>query len=59
MDKVHKKIEEYLKKQFPKKKIVQAPNGNVLTWEVYGFMSMVIYVKENAHTVYYHLMKKK
>lgn len=61
MNKVYKKIEEYLKKQFPKKMILRASRKEINPdiEEIYGFMRMAISVYPINGKIYYKLNKYK
>lgn len=58
MEKTYKKIEEYLKKNFPKRKIVRNDNLNKGT-DFWGFDSMIIMVLDNGSQAEYKLCKIK
>jgi hypothetical protein len=61
MDKIYKKIEAYLKENFPKKELVKVNNLSVegKNVEVYGFNSILILVKEADGKVYFNPVFKK
>lgn len=61
MEKVHIKIEKYLKKQFPHKMVLRASKKEIDSKieEIYGFMSMSISVYPYGDKIYYKLNKNK
>lgn len=62
MEQVYKKIERYLKREFPKAQIVKGNANhfliNTLT-EYYGTGGMMIMVSEQGDKLFYQLIKKK
>jgi len=59
MDKINKIIEEYLKKQFPKKKLQKLPKIHDKNYELYGIMSIQIKVIQVENDIFYQVIKKK
>lgn len=53
MDKIYLKIEDYLKKNFPNRKLVLNKSLEVEKNDVWGFHSIVIAVRELGNTVEY------
>jgi len=56
MDKIYKKIEEYLREQFPKKKLERASHIPEKSSELYGTMSLPIRILEDKGVVYYQVL---
>lgn len=55
MDKIYAKIENYLKQQFPKKKIILNSSMRTKNCELYGFNRFQILVNESDKFVEYKL----
>lgn len=55
MDKIYKKIEEYLKKEFPKKKLIRVSKIEDKNAELYGMMSLPIKVLETKEGLLYQV----
>jgi hypothetical protein len=56
MDKIYKKVEEYLRKQFPKKKLIRYAKITDKNAELYGTMSLPIKIVEKNNEVFYQVM---
>ena len=61
MEKVTKKIEAYLQKQFPKKMILRASKKEINPdiEEIYGFMSICLSVYPYPNAIYYKISNRK
>jgi len=59
MEQITKRIEKYLKEQFPKKEIIQNKQKSLGVYELFGTMGIMIAVTEKDGKVYYQRLKQK
>lgn len=59
MDKIQKKVEKYLKEEFPKKKLLKSVSIFKGEVEIYGIDSIQILVLEQPEYVIYQIVKFK
>jgi hypothetical protein len=59
LDKMYIQVEQYLHKQFPKKRIHKCEEINDPKFEIYGFHSIQIKLVESKHDIYYQIISKR
>ncbi len=59
MKEVQDKVEKYLKKQFPNRKLVRMTKKANCDGEIWGMMGMIIMGYDKPDAFYYEIIKRK